>query len=47
MIAIQYGQTIIIGLGLLLGLAAIALYRIWTSDKKYTVRDEGTHEDRP
>jgi hypothetical protein len=32
---VQYGQTVVIGTGILIGLAFIALWRIWTSDRKY------------
>jgi hypothetical protein len=34
-VAVQYGQTIVIGVGVLIALAFIALWRIWTSDRKY------------
>jgi hypothetical protein len=32
---VQYGQTFVIGVGILGGLTFIALWRIWTSDRKY------------
>ena len=34
-VAVQYGQTIVIGIGLLLGLAMAALYRHRTRERKY------------